>query len=60
MQQKKIKLFGIVFRKEWIDCCFYPLRSNILVIFNMQEEAQEQINKFIKSNQQRNKNWACM
>lgn len=59
-QQKKIKLFGITFRKEWVDCCFYPLRSNVLVIFDTQEEAQEQADKFVRSGQQRNKNWVCM
>ena len=59
-QQKEIKLFGIVFRKEWVDCCFYPLRCTILVIFNTQEEAQEQIDKFIRSNQQQNKSWICV
>ena len=59
-QQKKIKLFGITFHKGWVDCCFYPLRNTTLVIFDTPEEAQEQIDKFMKSNQQQNKSWTCV
>ena len=50
-QQKKIKLFGITFRKEWVD--YYQ------IVFNTQEEAQEQTNRLIKSDQQRDKSWVC-
>ena len=50
-QQKKIKLFGITFRKEWVD--YYQ------IVFNTQEEAQEQTNRLIKSDQQRDKSWIC-
>jgi hypothetical protein len=57
-QQKKIKLFGITFCKEWVDCCFHPF-SRTLINFNTQEETQEQIDKFIRVDQQRNKNWIC-
>jgi hypothetical protein len=51
-QQKKIKLFGITFRKEWVD--YYQ------TVFNTQEEAQEQTNRLIKSDQQRDKSWVCV
>lgn len=51
-QQKKIKLFGITFRKEWVD--YYQ------IVFNTQKEVQEQINKLIKSDQRRNKSWTCV
>jgi hypothetical protein len=51
-QQKKIKLFGITFRKEWVD--YYQ------IVFNTQKEVQEQINKLIKSDQRRDKSWTCV
>jgi hypothetical protein len=60
-QQKKIKLFGITFRKEWVDFCFYPLNTEVLVIFNTVEEAQEQVDRLMENNEhQQDKIWVCV
>ena len=53
-QQKKIKLLGIVFRKEWVN--YY--KNNL--IFDTIEEAQKQINRFIENDQEQNKDWMCI
>lgn len=54
-RQKKIKLLGITFCKEWVDH-YHPR----LIIFNSAEKAQKQIDRFMENDQRQNKDWVCI
>ena len=59
-KQRETKILGIVSRKKWENCGFYP-ETGELATFSTAEEAQVQIDIFIEDNdQQQNKDWTCV